>query len=53
MGLLAILYLPKHPGHNIIQSRMGSDVCEKAFCFKRSANMNANAMGTNQILASF
>jgi hypothetical protein len=52
-ALLAILYLPKHPGHNIMQSRLGSDVCEKSFCFKRGANMNANALGTNQILASF
>lgn len=50
--VLAVYYLPKHPGHAIVQSRHGSDKCEETFCLKRNANPNADKLGTDQILAS-
>jgi hypothetical protein len=49
---LAQYYLPKHPGHDLIQSRFGSDPCESTFMLKRNANPNADKVGTDHILAS-
>jgi hypothetical protein len=50
--VLAQYYLPKHPGHDLIQSRLGSDPCESTFMLKRNANPNADKIGTDHILAS-
>lgn len=44
--------MPNHPGHNIIQRRHGSDVCEETFCLKRNANANADTKGTDNILST-
>jgi hypothetical protein len=54
LGTVAVAqyYLPKHPGHDIIQSRLSSDPCESTFMLKRNANPNADKMGTDHILAS-
>jgi hypothetical protein len=49
--VLALYYLPKHPGHDLIQSRLGSDPCESTFMLKRNENSNADKLGTDHILA--
>ena len=49
---LAMTYLPKFPGHAIVQKKSGSDKAEEAFCYKRGMNANADKLGTDQILAS-
>ena len=49
---LEVYFLPNHPGHNIIQRRHGSDVCEETFCLKRNANANADTKGTDNILST-
>jgi len=49
--VLAQYYLPKHPNHELIQSRLGSDPCESTFMSKRNANPNADKIGTDHILA--
>ena len=35
----------------MVQRRGGSDRVEESFCEKRNENANANAQGTNQIMA--
>ena len=35
---LAMTYLPKFPGHAIVQRKSGSDKAEEAFCYKRGMN---------------
>jgi hypothetical protein len=50
--ILAIYYLPKHPDHVLLQSRLGSDPCESTFMMKRNANANADKKGTDEIMST-
>ncbi len=49
--VLALYYLPKHPGHTINQMHLGSDPCETTFNLSRNANPNASKKDTDHIMA--
>ncbi len=49
--VLALHYLPKHPGHTINQMHLGSDPCETTFNLSRNANPNASKLDTDHIMA--
>ena len=53
MGIVGVARKQLRRGHKIVQRRHGSDVCEHAFCAKRSKNANADAFNTNHILARY
>ena len=53
LGIVGVSRKQLRGGHNVVQLRHGSDVTEKSFCYKRSKNVNADALNTNHILARY
>ena len=50
--ILALYYLPNHPDHVLLQSRLGLDPCESTFMMKRNASANADKKVTDEIMFS-